>query len=260
MISFGRPSIKRLTSDTLQCINFEGCMRTKRSCSGSKQLKMKLIIRMFAGIFLFPVSAHAVLPVAPFTAPSKLSIPSNIPVIPSGIYDKADWLNIPSSKPSVYRTDHYIHDVRRRGNIVSFYLITRSQRKETPRLNRNTKNYGSGMFLPGYRVAVRRYDCVNDKYSTEIFIVDITDAHGDGEEGGYIYYLDRNETKYKYVPGQEKVYIEGRPYWAIASKKAQYWQRLSSGRSELDGGADDWNQIRPGSYGASHIDYACNSL
>lgn len=192
----------------------------------------------------------AALPVAPFTSPSQIVIPSNTPVIETGIYRKANWLRTGSSGSPSFMSDTYIGTPRRRGNIVSFYEITRTHRAETSKLNRHTPNYGKGMFLPGYDATITRYDCSNDRYSTESPLW-ITDAWGDvGDTGGLQYPIDRNHTKWARTPGQVRIMIEGRPYWAV--------------KPSMDPRHEDkpveWISIRPGSYGASHIDYACTKL
>ena len=80
-------------------------------------------------------------------------------------------------------SDVYINSVRKRGNIVSFYAIRRSQLKENESLNRHSEGYGDRLFLPKYFVSVNRFDCLNDRYSTETHILSITNSDDGIYEG-----------------------------------------------------------------------------
>ena len=189
----------------------------------------------------------ATLPVAPFTAPPPISIPSNIPSIPAGTYRKSSWLDMASFNTPSFRVDTYIRTPRKRGNIVSIYAIQRSIRKENPKLNRHTKDYGSGMFLPSYDVDILRYDCQNGRYSQSSALL-ITDAWDGGT--GFVYPIDTDETKWREIPGQAKVMLEGRPYWAVQPQRFPDY-----GEKPVE-----WNFIVPESNGASMIDYACTNF
>lgn len=150
-------------------------------------------------------------------------------------------------------SDVYINSIRKRGNIISFYAIRRSQSKENERLNRHSEGYGDGLFLPKYFVSVYRFDCLNDRYSTETHILSITNSDDGIYEGKFVYTIDPKGIDYRVIRGQEKVFIEGRPYWAMRSRNRPNYDFG-------DGGASDWTQVRPGSYAASHLDYACEFL
>lgn len=198
----------------------------------------KLIGACAAASLTAALPAQAVLPIAPFTAPAQLVMPSNIPEISAGTYKKADWLNTSKDRTDTFRADNYIKNVRKRGNIVSFYRIRRNLRTEsqkTNRLNRHSKGFGDGLFLPSYSVHILRYDCANDQYSMQGRILHIMDG---------IY-----KPNYPFSDG-ERVIIEGRPYMAVPARHHKDYVFKEA----------EWMQIRPGSWGASHIDYACNRL
>ena len=189
----------------------------------------------------------AVLPVAPFTAPPSISVPSNIPSIPPGVYTKASWLDTANKNSSTFRSDTYIRTPRRRGNIVSIFVIERRIQKETQKFNRHIKGYGDGLFLPGYSSRIYRYDCQNDKYSVSTPLL-LGSAWGG--VNGFLYPTGPNENDWQVIPGQTKVIIEGRPYWAM---------RPQSDPRHIEKKVE-WKYIVPESYGASQIDYACTNF
>ncbi len=61
--------------------------------------------------------------------------------------------------------------------------------------------------------------------------------------------LNSSETRWRTTPNQSLVTIEGRPYWTMNPKSDNRYVEEPL----------KWIPIRPGSYGASHIDYACNN-
>lgn len=213
------------------------------------------LIKTFAGAlavtFIAPLSSFAQLPVAPFTAPSELVIPPNMPGIRPGVYRLAPWRSYKTRDK--FREDFYIQSSRKRGSIVSFYTIERRLRAESDQDNRYSSRYGEGAFLPSYSVALERYDCQNDQRMSDPHVVYITDAFGDrGKEGGFIYPTDRYEKNWEVTPGQVKVLLEGRPYWAmLPGNDPRHFQNKSE---------PEWRRIIPGTYGASHLDYACDYL
>ena len=212
---------------------------------------MKILSGVFAAILLTPFAANAQLPVAPFSTPSELVIPSNMPGISPGVYNLARWLRVKNS--DTYRSDYYVQSTRRRGSIISFYQINRSIAAESEEENRYMTQYGNGWFLPRYRVALVRIDCENDRTLTDFNVVGITDAWGDeGKTGSFIYPTDKYEKNWEVVPGQVRVFLEGRPYWASLPG--------NDPRSLSNTWKPEWKMAVPGTYGASHIDYACEYL
>ena len=186
----------------------------------------------------------ASLPIAPFTAPEQIVIPSGFPsgTLPPQIFRKADWLSYPGSIKENFRGDSYVGLSRRRGNIVSLYVLRRT-------LFRNTSKKSTN--IPRHRITIKRFDCANDRYQSDYQIVWITDAVGDGPEvkGGFLYPLNSNETKWDVIPGQVRVTIEGYPYWAMRP----------SSDPRLEKNSNEWVSIKLGSIGASQIDYACKN-
>ena len=191
----------------------------------------------------------AVLPVAPFTSPLSLSIPNNIPSIEPGLYKRAIWLDLPGDNHD-YKTSTYIGTPRRRGNIVSFYTIRRHIFKETSKTNRYSKRRGNGSFLPGYDIDVDRFNCQDDTYSSESALSIITAWGNIGETGGFQQPLNYREDTWTRIPGQVRVMIEGRPYWTMKpSMDPRHEEKPLK-----------WISVRPGSIGASQLDYACTVL
>ena len=138
---------------------------------------MKTFASAWVAIFLAPLTSFAQLPVAPFSAPSELIIPSNMPGIRPGTYRLAPWLKYKTRDN--YREDYYIQRARKRGSIVSYFLIERSLTAESEQENRYTARLYDGWFLPRYRVSLERFDCQNDQSMADFRIVLITDAWGD---------------------------------------------------------------------------------
>ncbi len=186
----------------------------------------------------------ASLPIAPFSAPETIVIPYGFPsgTIPPQIFKKADWLTYPNSIKENFRGDSYVGLSRRRGNIVSLYVLRRTLRRN---------NSLNSTHIPRHTISLDRYDCKNDRYQSDYHVIYITDAIGDGPEvkGGFRYPLNINETKWDITPGQVRVKIEGYPYWAMKpSSDPRYEEETNK-----------WIPIKLGSYGASHIDYACEN-
>jgi len=184
--------------------------------------------------------------VAPFTAPPSISMPSNIPRIPSGVYRKASWMDYPG-KATNFHIDRYITTPRRRGSVVSIVTIQRTIRRETQGRNRYTKGQAIGNFWPQYDVAINRYDCQNDTWSIE-YVLSITDA-SDGSTG-FMHPIDFNETKWRVTRGQTKVMIEGRPYWAMPPELDPRHEKKPL----------EWKHTRPGTMGADEIDHVCTNF
>jgi len=207
-------------------------------------------VSLLAATLFVVLPVQAATPVAPFKSPERIRIPDNIPVITPGWYTRADWYRHPSHRRATSRSDEYIGIPRRRGDIVSFYLIKRHLFAETTKQNRHTKG-AEKLFLPSYTVRIRRYNCANDTYSSESPLW-ITEAWGASPEakGGFMSPVNSWEDKWRVTPGQTRVEIEGRPYWAMEPKRDPRYKQKPL----------DWIPIRPGSYGADHIDYACTKL
>ena len=106
------------------------------------------------------------------------------------------------------------------------------------------KNYGVGLFLPSYRVKIYRYDCQNDRYSMNTPL-SITDAFNSGM--WFVYPIGPNENDWRVIPGQTKVMLESRPYWAMRPKSDPRYEEKPV----------QWKYIVPESNGAAEIDYAC---
>ncbi len=184
------------------------------------------------------------LPITPFSAPSEIFIPEGLPsqTVPSQVFKKVNWLNTSPQDYKDFRVDKYVGLTRRRGNIVSLYVLKRTLRRNT---------YKKSSYIPRHGIKIFRYDCANDRYQYEN-VVWITDAIGDGPEvkGGFNYPLDPNETKWRTTPGQVRIDIEGYPYWAMKPSSDPRYEEKSI----------DWKSITLGTYGASHIDYACKNF
>ena len=186
---------------------------------------------------------------APFTSPRSLILPSGMPSrsLPAGEYLIAPWLNMWGDRTNSYRADTYIGNIRKRGNIVSFYSIRRSLIRNDGQLN--PKNYGSGIFLPQYVGSIRRYDCKNDRSMFEI-IMSTSHARPGGtgfrddryDQGDYM----SNESH----PNQVRLIIEGRPYWVLGKTYNFHEEEKPA----------EWSYVLPGSYGASDLDYACTNF
>ena len=173
----------------------------------------------------------ASLPVAPFTAPEKIVIegfPSN--TVRNQIFKKADWLSYHDSVKENFRADFYVGLSRRKGNIVSLYVLKRV-------LFRNTRKKSD--YIPRHYITINRFDCANDRRQYNNRIISIIDAIGDGPK------VLGDGTILGEAPGQARVTIEGYPYWAM---------RVGSFKEPIE-----WTPIKLGSYGASHLDYACEN-
>ena len=185
----------------------------------------------------------ASLPIAPFTAPEQIVIPSGFPsgTLPPQIFRKADWLSYPGSIKENFRGDSYVGLSRRRGNIVSLYVLRR-------RLCRNwiNKNMPPYRCIPSHTIYISRFDCVNDRYQSDFSIVSITRGIDDKGEvkRGFLETDPSDGTILGVSPGQVRVTIEGYPYWAMSTN---YKQTL------------EWIPIRIGSNGAFQLDYACKN-
>ena len=179
----------------------------------------------------------AALPVAPYATPPSIRIPDNMPIVETGMYKRAAWLELPRN--SVIKMNDYIGTPRRRGNIVSFYKISRWLNKDIIKDRR----------LPSYRITIRRFNCQNDTYSMEPALSTIS-AWGDiGNEGGIKAFNPLTQT-FTRIRGQVRVTIEGRPYWAMT-------QQMNPVNKEEP---LEWISVRPNSIGASMLDYACTKL
>lgn len=190
----------------------------------------------------------AVLPVAPFTTPSSIYIPDNIPSIEPGLYKRAFWMESVESTQR-FKRSVYIGTRRKRGNKVSFYTIRRTLGKETSNRNRHSNGW-NGSFLPSYSVSVTRFNCQEDTYAME-HVLSITSAWGDkGNTGGFQQPLNYREDTWVRIPGQVRVMIEGRPYWAMKPSMDRRHKKKPL----------EWKSIRPGSKGASMIDTACTRI
>jgi hypothetical protein len=187
----------------------------------------------------------AALPVAPFVTPPLVRLPEGLPnaSLPSGTYylDNA-FRGKPSTSPD-FRVDTYIGDSRRRGNIVSVFILKRSIRRPNSRLNSYTPGYGKGLFLPGFDGWLYRFDCQNDRMQSEIHLS--TSAAEPGDSLGMIANGDDPPSRWRSVPGQRKVAIEGQMYWVARVSRAN---------------PNEWSHANPGTYGASQIDYACRKF
>ena len=180
----------------------------------------------------------ASLPVAPFSAPEKIVItgfPSD--TVRPQIFKKADWLSYHDSVKENFRADFYVGLSRRKGNIVSLYVLKRV-------LFRNTSKKSD--YIPRHYITINRFDCANDRSQYNNRIIRIIDAIGDGPEvKGRFLETDPSDTILGVAPGQVRVTIEGYPYWAM---------RVGSFKEPIE-----WTPIKLGSYGASHLDYACEN-
>lgn len=201
----------------------------------------------------------ASIPVAPFTSPNNIYI-HGFPryTLSDQNFVRADWLESSDSYiPSYTKTDLYVGSIRRRGNIVSFYLIQRILEKPRPNYNVDTilsKSWMSkGTFIPNYIFSLERYDCANDATSWERFVM-TTDAIGDDPEskGGFKHPTDSSETNWVVTANQKRVTIEGYPYWAVALP-------TNDPRSKNVKNKGEWLAPRPGSIGAANIDYVCDN-
>ena len=187
----------------------------------------------------------AALPVAPFTTPSAVQLPYGLPAasLPPGTYRLNNaFRGKPDSSPD-FRRDFYVGESRRRGDVVSVFLLERSIRRPNSRLNPNTPGYGQGLFLPHFTGWLKRYDCQNDRMQNAIYLSTSYSTLGDSL--GFIDNGDDPPSRWRSVRGQVKVVIEGREYWAIPSR---------SGKSQ------EWTYVNPGTYGASEIDYVCTNF
>lgn len=211
-----------------------------------------------AALLASPLAASAApVQVAPFTSPQTITIPGNFPSggIKPGVYRRSDSLSF-ASLESVGRTherfDVYIGQVRRRGNIVSFYSINRTLEKPSAKFNQSnaSENYlKAGTFLPQYYVRLQRYDCANDSYmSVETPISIITAAGG---HKGWEMPTDRSKTKFIPIPNQVRISIEGYPYWA--SHDNNDWT------TAYPRDKPEWVKVIPGTNGAAFLDAACDS-
>ena len=195
-------------------------------------------------ICTLPITVKASYPLAPFTAPEIIVIPNGFPsgTIPPQIFQKADWLSYPGSIKENFRGDSYVGLSRRRGNIVSLYVLRRT-------LFRN--HSVNSNHIPRHKISIVRYDCSNDQYQSDFQVIYITDAIGDGPEvkGGFLYPLNTNETKWDVIPGQVRVTIEGYPYWAMRPSSDPRYEKITN----------EWIPIKLGTNGAFQLDYACEN-
>ena len=194
----------------------------------------------------------ASIPVAPFTSPYLIEIPNGFPprTIPPQIFRKVDWLDNRDdlTTSDKYKTAKYVGLSRRQGNIISLYVLDRTLLRETAEQNRNSKNVHAGAFIPSYMFWLKRFDCANDRYSMKSLVA-TADAIGDGPEvkGAFEYPTNSSYTEWALIPFQQKVVIEGNPYWASAPFDDPRFEEKP----------EEWINVNPGTYGASHIDYAC---
>ena len=192
-----------------------------------------------SAVFMAGLPSLAALPVAPFTTPSGIQLPYGLPSasLPPGTYrlNNAFRAGKPGST-SDFREDYYVGESRRRGDIVSVFLLVRSIRRPNSNLNAKTPGYGEGLFMPSYGGWLNRYDCQNDRMQMEKVL---TTSYARPADKGFI--DDNNMPR----PGQVKTVIEGREYWAMKSRYKD---------------SGEWSYVRPGSYGAKEIDYVCSTF